>query len=60
VARVAAETGQKQSAVIREAIDPYLQRVGSPDRLGKLKAARGMWSDREISLEDMRSDFNRY
>lgn len=33
VARVAAETGRKQSALIREAIDPYLQRVGSPDRL---------------------------
>lgn len=60
VARVAAETGRKQSAVIREAIDQYLQRVGSPDRLSELKAARGMWSDREISLEDMRGDFDRF
>lgn len=60
VARVAAETGRKQSAVIREAIDQYLQRVGSPDRLSELKAARGMWSDRDISLEDLRGDFDRF
>jgi dihydrodipicolinate synthase/N-acetylneuraminate lyase len=59
-ARVAAETGRKQSAVIREAIDQYLQRVGSPDRLSQLKAARGMWSDRDIGLEDLRGDFDRF
>jgi Ribbon-helix-helix protein, copG family len=60
VARVAAETGRKQSAVIREAIDQYLLRVGPQDRLSELKGARGIWSDREISLEDIRSDFDRF
>jgi hypothetical protein len=37
-----------------------LQRVGSPDRLSELKAARGMWSDRNIGLEDLRGDFDRF
>jgi hypothetical protein len=60
VARVAAETGRKQSAVIREAIDQYLLRVSPQDRLSELKAARGMWSDRDISLDDMRGDFDRF
>jgi hypothetical protein len=60
VARVAAETGLKQSAVIREAIDQYLLRVSPQDRLSELKAARGMWSERDISLEDLRGDFDRF
>jgi len=57
---VAAETGRKQSAVIREAIDQYLLRVSPQDRLSELKAARGMWSERDISLEDLRGDFDRF
>ncbi|HEY5893868.1 MAG TPA: CopG family transcriptional regulator [Chthoniobacterales bacterium] len=61
VARVAAESGRKQSEIIREAIDLYLQRLGPQDRLGRLRAARGMWKDnRSISLEDIRADFDRF
>ncbi len=60
VARVAAETGRKQSEVIREAIDQYLLRLGPQDRLSRLQEARGMWGDREITLEDLRSDFDRF
>jgi hypothetical protein len=60
VARVAAQTGRKQSEVIREAIDQYLLRLGPQDRLSRLREARGIWSDREISLESLRGDFERF
>ena len=60
VARVAAETGRKQSEVIREAIDQYLLRLGPQDRLSRLQEARGIWRDREISLQDIRSGFDRF
>jgi len=61
VARVAAESGRKQSEVIREAIDQYLGRLGPQDRLGRLQAARGIWKDREdLSLEEIRRDFDRF
>lgn len=60
VARVAAETGRKQSEVIRDAIDQYLSRLGPQDRLSRLREARGMWSDREITVEELRKDFDRF
>lgn len=61
VARVAAKTGRKQSEVIREAIDLYLQRLGPQDKLGRLQAGRGIWSDRDdIDLREMREDFDRF
>jgi Arc/MetJ-type ribon-helix-helix transcriptional regulator len=59
VARVAAATGRNQSEVIREAIDQYLSRLGPQDRLSRLQEARGIWRDREISLDDLRGDFDR-
>lgn len=60
IARVAAETGRKQSEVIREAIDQYLLRLGPQDRLSRLREARGIWSDHEISIESIRGDFERF
>jgi hypothetical protein len=61
VARVAAASGRKQSEVIREAIDEYLKRLGPQDRLGRLRAARGIWGDRDdIQLDKIRSDFDRF
>ena len=60
VARVAAETGRKQSEVIREAIDQYLMRLGPRDRLSRLRQARGLWKGRDINLGDIRSDFERF
>lgn len=60
VARVAAETGRKQSEIIREAIDQYLFRMGPRDRLSRLRGARGIWKDREITLKDIRRDFDRF
>jgi hypothetical protein len=60
VARIASETGRKQSEVIREAIDQYLLRLGPQDRLGRLREARGIWKDREIGIENIRRDFDRF
>ena len=60
VARVAAETGRKQSEVVREAIDQYLLRLCPQDRLSRLQEARGIWKDREISLDVLRGDFDRF
>ena len=60
VARIAAKSGRKQSEVIREAIDQYLLRLGPQDRLSRLQEARGIWRDREISIEQVRSDFDRF
>jgi Ribbon-helix-helix protein, copG family len=60
VARVAAQTGRKQSEVIREAIDQYLLRLGPQDRLGRLREARGIWAGRDISVESLRQDFDRF
>lgn len=60
VARVAAQTGRKKGQVIREAIDQYLLRLEPEDRLSRLREARGIWADREVSLESIRKDFDRF
>ena len=60
VARVAASTGRNQSEVIREAIDQYLQRLGPQDRLSRLRAACGIWSDQKIDLRELRVEFDRF
>jgi len=61
VARVAAQSGRKQSEVIREAIDQYLVKLGPQDRLGRLRSGRGMWSDRkDIDIAKMRREFDRF
>ena len=61
VARVATMTGRKQSEVIREAIDQYLERLGPQDRLGRLRAGLGIWQDRDdLDLEKIRNDFDRF
>ena len=61
VARIAAASGRKQSEVIREAIDQYLERQGPQDRLKRLRAAKGIWKDRDdIDLRRMRENFDRF
>ncbi len=61
VARIAVATRRKQSEIIREAIDAYLQRFGSQDNLERLRAGRGIWRNRkELDLEEIRKDFDRF
>ncbi|TLD72430.1 CopG family transcriptional regulator [Phragmitibacter flavus] len=61
IARVAAASSRKNSEVIREAIDQYLSRLSPQDRLGRLRAAKGIWQDREeLDLRSIREDFDRF
>jgi predicted transcriptional regulator len=44
---LALRSGRSQSALIREAIDAFLQQHQQPQgRLGRLRQARGLWAER--------------
>ena len=44
---MALRSGRSQSALIREAIDAFLQQQQQPQgRLGRLRQARGLWAER--------------
>jgi predicted DNA-binding protein len=45
--RLAASSGRKQSALIREAIGTYLAERQPKDWKEALEAVRGMWADRD-------------
>ena len=61
VAQIAHETGRKQSEVIREALDLYLQRSGRKQKLARLRAAQGMWKGRtDLDARKLREDFDRF
>ena len=45
--RVAKSTGKKQSEIIREAVDQYLDQSQGSRRATILKDAAGMWSNRK-------------
>ncbi|MFT5466708.1 MAG: putative transcriptional regulator [Verrucomicrobiales bacterium] len=61
VAQVAVATGRDNGEVIREAIDDYLMRRDSVSRVNRLKAAVGIWKDREdLDLKSVRHEFDRY
>jgi metal-responsive CopG/Arc/MetJ family transcriptional regulator len=45
--RVVADTGKKQSELIREAIDRFLEQMSSGWRNTVLKEAAGLWRNRE-------------
>jgi hypothetical protein len=42
-------SGQRQSALIREALDDYLARAAATPRPDRLQACRGMWRDRDLA-----------
>jgi hypothetical protein len=42
-------SGQRQSALIREALDTYLARAAATPRRDRLQACRGMWRDRDLA-----------
>ena len=54
LAAIARSAGRKQSELIREAIDLFLERTGSSRRETVLREAAGIWKDR-IDLPDFRS-----
>lgn len=44
---LALQSGRSQSALIREAIDSFLERHQPEGRLSRLRQARGLWAERE-------------
>jgi hypothetical protein len=47
LAMIAARTGRTQSELIREAVNGFIVLYGEGNRLELLRAARGMWKDRD-------------
>jgi hypothetical protein len=45
--KLSAETGEKQSELIRRAVDRFISDNRSRDRLALLRKARGLWKDRK-------------
>ena len=61
ISALAAISGKKQSELIREAIDSYLDSKASDARLSALRACAGIWKDRADlpDFEALRATFNR-
>jgi metal-responsive CopG/Arc/MetJ family transcriptional regulator len=62
ISRLSAVSGHGKSEIIRQAIDEFIQRRDTTNRLRKLRAARGIWKDR-LDIPDvrqMRSEFDRF
>lgn len=55
------QTGKSQSELIRGAVDKLLAQFDSRSRLDKLRAARGMWKNRDdlADFEATRQSLNR-
>jgi hypothetical protein len=53
------ETGQHLSALIREAIDQYIDRILSSKRKKRKSSAAGLWANRD-DLPDMRTLRNEF
>ncbi len=58
---IAAQTGKKQSEIIREAIDQYVSASQDLDSRDRLRSARGLWKHRNDlpELERLRSEGER-
>jgi hypothetical protein len=58
---IAQRLGTTQSEVIRTAVDRFIERESADDKLRLLRAARGLWKDRQ-DLPDfatLRQEFDR-
>lgn len=58
---MAARLGRSQSALIREAVDRYIERDQEGSRLDLLQQARGLWAKRDDlpDFEELRREFDR-
>lgn len=58
---MALKSGKKQSEIIREAIDQFVDANAHRDKTSFLKQARGMWQDREDlpDFAEIRRSFER-
>jgi hypothetical protein len=57
---LARETGEKQSALIRRAIDAFIDRFQPRERRASLAQARGLWQERDDlpDFQDLRREFD--
>ncbi len=52
VRSIARRLGTTQSAVIRTAVDRFIERAGAGNKLDLLRSGRGLWRDRQdLSLD---------
>ncbi len=58
---IALDTGKKQSEIIREAVDKYIEKYRSHDPKARLKRAKGIWKNREeiSTLKSLRDEWER-
>ena len=58
---MAARLGRSQSALIREAVDRYIERDQAGRRLDLMNQARGLWAKRDDlpHFEELRREFDR-
>ena len=58
---LARRLGRSQSALIRDAVDRYVERYQDGNRLDLLRSARGIWAGRGDlpDFEQVRSEFDR-
>jgi len=59
---IAIQTGKTQSKLIREAIERFIRESDRQLRLNKMRAARGMWENRNDlpDFEEIRRSFQRF
>ena len=62
ISRLSNVLGHRKSELIRQAIDEFIERRDTTNRLKKLRAARGIWADRRDipDIRQMRAKFDRF
>jgi predicted transcriptional regulator len=61
LSELARQSGKTRDDLLREAVEQFLTRHRTPDRLGLLRQGRGLWKDRADlpSLQDLRAEMDR-
>ncbi|MFY8217070.1 MAG: ribbon-helix-helix protein, CopG family [Chthoniobacterales bacterium] len=62
ITRLSSALGHGKSELIRQAIDEFIDRRDTTNRLKKLRAARGIWAERQDipDVRQMRAEFDRF
>ena len=62
LAMIAKSSGKKQSELIREAIDRFINQAGSSHRELVLRETAGIWKDRTdlLDFKSIRAEWDRY
>jgi predicted transcriptional regulator len=62
IEKLANQTGESESAIIRQAIERYLDISNEKNRNQYLQAGKGLWKDREDipNIRELREEFERF